>query len=187
MILEQNLSHLSCFTVRRTSPNWNHPQREDQSPVVISKMVGQRNEIGEIRQTMVDLEDQLMQSITNIDGQLKLVVADVQKNMTMMFESIQEISDRLPAKSTPNPESSLARDTPIANPQVAELIAKINKLEESILRTERMGRGEIDMDHLSLFPNAKLPNKFKGMDFAKFDGTIDPKAHLLGYVGSLSM
>ncbi|KAI8572651.1 hypothetical protein RHMOL_Rhmol01G0216000 [Rhododendron molle] len=107
--------------------------------------------------------------------------------MTMMFESMQEISDRLPAKSTPNLESSLVRGAPVADPQVAELIAKISKLEESILKTERMGRSEIDMDRLSLFPNAKLPEKFKGMDFAKFDGTTDLKAHLLGYVGSLSM
>ncbi|XP_058219117.1 uncharacterized protein LOC131329758 [Rhododendron vialii] len=107
--------------------------------------------------------------------------------MIMMFESMQEISDRLPAKSTPSPESLLVGDRPVADPQVAELISKISKLEESILKIERMGRSQIDMDRLSLFPNAKLPEKFKGMDFAKFDGTTDLKAHLLGYVGSLSM
>ncbi|KAI8527608.1 hypothetical protein RHMOL_Rhmol12G0088600 [Rhododendron molle] len=43
------------------------------------------------------------------------------------------------------------------------------------------------MSRLSLFSNAKLPEKFKGVDFVKFDGTGDPRAHLQGYVGSLTM
>ncbi|KAI8555312.1 hypothetical protein RHMOL_Rhmol05G0165000 [Rhododendron molle] len=66
-------------------------------------------------------------------------------------------------------------------------MAKIGKLEKSIQETKQLGRGEIDMNKLCLFPNAKLPEKFKGVDFAKFDGTGDPKADLQGYVGSLTM
>ncbi|KAI8550364.1 hypothetical protein RHMOL_Rhmol06G0100100 [Rhododendron molle] len=76
---------------------------------------------------------------------------------------------------------------PIADPNLAALIAKIGKVEESVQETKRLGKGEIDMSKLYLFPNAKLSEKFKEVDFAKFDGTGDPKAHLQGYVGSLTM
>lgn len=38
-----------------------------------------------------------------------------------------------------------------------------------------------------MFPNAKLPDHFKPIDWEKFDGSGDPKAHLQTYVGTLSM
>ncbi|KAI8530515.1 hypothetical protein RHMOL_Rhmol11G0065200 [Rhododendron molle] len=44
-----------------------------------------------------------------------------------------------------------------------------------------------DINELCLFLNAKLPKKFKPIDFTKFDGIGDPKTHLTGYIGALSM
>ncbi|KAF7115345.1 hypothetical protein RHSIM_RhsimUnG0058400 [Rhododendron simsii] len=68
---------------------------------------------------------------------------------------------------------------PVADPNLTALIAKISKFEESVQKTGRLRKGEIDIN--------KLPEKFKGMDFAKFYGITDPKAYLQWYVGSLIM
>ncbi|KAI8571042.1 hypothetical protein RHMOL_Rhmol01G0086300 [Rhododendron molle] len=93
--------------------------------------------------------------------------------MNMIMESMQEISDKL--QTRPQPER-LKKEVPAADPNMAALIAKIGKLEESVQETKRLGKWEIDMSKLCLFPNAKLPEKFKGVDFVKFDGTGDPRA-----------
>ena len=43
----------------------------------------------------------------------------------------------------------------------------------------------IDVDTLSLFPEARLPPKFKMPEMDKFDGTSCPKTHLKMYVGAM--
>lgn len=101
------------------------------------------------------------------------------------------IEERLPAAAAggggerPNPESEAEEipriENPGQNPEIAALIAKMAKLEESITKSERLGAGGLDMDRLCPFPNARLPERFKMPDFAKFDGTGDPKTHLLAY------
>lgn len=63
----------------------------------------------------------------------------------------------------------------------------MSRLEESVRKHEKIATTRIDMDKLCLFPNAKLPEKFKPVDFKKFDGTGDPRIHLQAYVGSFSI
>ncbi|KAI8550549.1 hypothetical protein RHMOL_Rhmol06G0116100 [Rhododendron molle] len=72
------------------------------------------------------------------------------------------------------------------NPEMAAVLAKITQLEQSVARNEKIATTGFDINKLYLFPNAKLPEKFRPIDFAKFDGTGDPKAHLTGYIGALS-
>ncbi|KAI8530220.1 hypothetical protein RHMOL_Rhmol11G0039100 [Rhododendron molle] len=64
---------------------------------------------------------------------------------------------------------------------------KLTKLEESVKKQEKMGATRVDMEKLCLFPNAKRPDRFKPIDWEKFDGFGDPKAHLQTYVGTLSI
>lgn len=67
------------------------------------------------------------------------------------------------------------------------IMAKLTKLEESLKRQEKVAATGVDMEKLCFFPNAELPDRFKPIDWEKFDGTGDPKAHLQTYVGTLSM
>ena len=52
---------------------------------------------------------------------------------------------------------------------------------------ERMNKMEelMDYDYLSLFPNARLPPKFKMPTLDKFDGTGCPKSHLKMYMRTM--
>ena len=43
----------------------------------------------------------------------------------------------------------------------------------------------MDYDSLSLFPNARLPLKFKMLNLDKFDGTDCPKSHLKMYMRAM--
>ena len=81
-------------------------------------------------------------------------------------------------------------NTPPPFPPPAEmdtLLAKMAELEASVKKSALLSAGGIDMDQLCMFPNAKLPDKFRAPDFAKFDGTGDPKTHLAGYVATMSL
>ncbi|KAI8542836.1 hypothetical protein RHMOL_Rhmol08G0170500 [Rhododendron molle] len=72
---------------------------------------------------------------------------------------------RVPA-TNPNPTGNVLA----ANPDITALTAKMAQLEESIAKAKKVKAGGIDLDHLCLYPNAKLPNKFKMPDLAKLDG-----------------
>ena len=52
---------------------------------------------------------------------------------------------------------------------------KMNKIEEMIRRARKMEE-LMDYDSLSLFPNARLPPKFKMPTLDKFDGTGCPQS-----------
>ena len=58
---------------------------------------------------------------------------------------------------------------------------RMNKMEEMIRRAH-MIKELMDYDSLSLFPNARLPPKFKMPTLEKFDGTGCPKSHLKMYM-----
>ena len=58
---------------------------------------------------------------------------------------------------------------------------RMNKMEEMIRRAPKMEE-LMDYDSLSLFPNARLPPKFKMPTLDKFDGTDCPKSHLKMYM-----
>ena len=58
---------------------------------------------------------------------------------------------------------------------------RINKVEEMIKRARKM-EDLMDYQSLSLFPNVRLPTKFKMPTSDKFDGTSYPKSHLKMYM-----
>ncbi|KAI8572312.1 hypothetical protein RHMOL_Rhmol01G0187900 [Rhododendron molle] len=76
---------------------------------------------------------------------------------------------------------------PILNPNMTALMAKMAKLEEAVSKSEKINVGGIDLDHLCLYPNAKLPNKFKMPNLVKFDRSGDPKTHLYGYHAAMKL
>ena len=61
---------------------------------------------------------------------------------------------------------------------------KMNKMEEMIRRACKM-EDLMDYDSLSLFPNLKLPPKFKMPTLDKFDGTGCPKSYLKMYMRAM--
>ncbi|KAI8538691.1 hypothetical protein RHMOL_Rhmol09G0124600 [Rhododendron molle] len=75
----------------------------------------------------------------------------------------------------------------VQNPDIVALMAKMAKLEESVKKSEKISTGGIDLDHLCLYPNAKLPDKFKMPDLVKFNGSGDPKTHLYGYHAAMKL
>ena len=74
------------------------------------------------------------------------------------------------------------------NPPIVESEKKINermkKMEEMIRRSHKM---EDLMDYQSppLFPDVRLPPKFKMPTLDKFDGTNCPKSHLKMYMRAM--
>ena len=74
------------------------------------------------------------------------------------------------------------------NPPVVESENKINermnKMEERIRRARKMEE-LMDYDTFSLFPNARLPPKFKMPTLNKFDGTGCPKSHMKMYMKAM--
>ena len=57
---------------------------------------------------------------------------------------------------------------------------RINKVEEMIKRARKM-EDLMDYQSLSLFPDVRLPPKFKMPTLNKFDRTSCPKSHLKMY------
>lgn len=124
------------------------------------------------------------------------ILANIQHNMGIMWQRANQadpamtnltalITEQLlpkveeeihnPEVEIPNPERT------VSNPEMVALIAKIAKLEVAVSKSKKLGVGGIAMYRICLFPNAKLPERFKMQDFSKFNGTGDLKTHLLGY------
>src|SRR5271156_7103908 len=61
------------------------------------------------------------------------------------------------------------------------------KLEVLMSKVEKGNTEGIDMDKFCVYPNAKLPPRFKMPDFSKFDGSSDPKTHLYGYHAAMKL
>ncbi|KAI8559878.1 hypothetical protein RHMOL_Rhmol04G0209800 [Rhododendron molle] len=122
---------------------------------------------------------------------LATVLADIQRNMAIMQQRADQadtsmatlralIEERLPPpggaggggegrEREPEVEENLRIEIPTPNSKIAALIAKMTKLEESVSKSEKIGAAGLDMDRLCPFPNARLPERFKMLDFAKFD------------------
>ena len=62
---------------------------------------------------------------------------------------------------------------------------KIQEMERA-LKNIKLHDNQIDVDTLALFPEARLPQKFKMPQMDKFDGITCPKTHLKMYVGALN-
>ena len=61
---------------------------------------------------------------------------------------------------------------------------RMNKMEEMIRRACKM-EDLMDFNSLSLFPNVRLPPKFKMPTLDKFDGIGCPKSHLKMYMRAM--
>ena len=61
---------------------------------------------------------------------------------------------------------------------------KMSKMEEMVKRSRRLDN-LIDYQSLSLFPNVRLPPKFKMPILDKFDGTSCTKSHLKMYIRAM--
>ena len=61
---------------------------------------------------------------------------------------------------------------------------RMNKMEEMIRKARKM-EDLMDYDSLSLFPDVRLPPKFKMPTLDKFDGTGCPKSHLKMYMRAI--
>ena len=63
-------------------------------------------------------------------------------------------------------------------------IERINKMEEMIKKARKM-EDLMNYQSLSLFPDVRLPPKFKMPTLDKFDGTSYPKSHLKMYMRAM--
>ena len=73
-------------------------------------------------------------------------------------------------------EDKIDHDSP-ALENKKKINKRMNKMEEMIRRAHKIEE-LMDYDSFSLFPNARLPPKFKISNLDKFDGTSCPKSHL---------
>ena len=87
-----------------------------------------------------------------------------------------------------NSKSNQEDDKTNHDPPVIESENKINemmnKMGEMIRKAYKM-EDLMDYDTLSLFPDARLPPKFKIPTLDKFDGTSYPKSHLKMYMRAM--
>lgn len=138
---------------------------------------------------------------------LAQVLADIQRNLAIMQERADQadastanlralIEERLPPAVAAGGgggerelvvEENRQGENPAPNPEMAMLIAKMAKLEETVSKAEKIGAGGLNMDRLCPFPNTRLPERFKMPDFVKFDGSGDPKTHLLAYHSAMKL
>ena len=86
--------------------------------------------------------------------------------------------------SNSNQEEDKTDHDPPAVESEKKINERMNKMEEMIKRACKM-KELMDYDSLSLFPNARLPPKFKMPTLDKFDGTGCPKSHLKMYMRAM--
>ena len=83
-----------------------------------------------------------------------------------------------------NQEKDKTDHDPLALGNEKKINERMNKMEEMIRRDCNMEE-LMDYDSLSLFPNARLPPKFKMPTLDKFDGIGCPKSHLKMYMRAM--
>ena len=108
---------------------------------------------------------------------------------TMVVSEIQLKEDmHLMAQQFQNLKSNQEENKTDHNPPTMESEKKINermnKMEEMIRRARKM-EDLMDYESLSLFPDVRLPPKFKMPTLDKFDGTGCPKSHLKMYMKAM--
>ena len=107
-----------------------------------------------------------------------MVASQIQlrEDMNCMMQQLQN--------SKSNQEGDKIDHDPIALESEKKINERMNKMEEIIKRARKM-EGLMDYDTLSLFPDARLPPKFKMPTLDKFDGTGYPKSHLKMYMRAM--
>ncbi|KAL0005196.1 hypothetical protein SO802_012757 [Lithocarpus litseifolius] len=114
---------------------------------------------------------------TNTQVLLNTMVASqiqLRENMNRMMQQFQNLKS--------NQEKDKTRLDVESEKKINE---SRNKMEEMIRRARKM-EDLMDYDSLSLFPNARLPPKFKMPTLDKFDGFSCPKSHLKMYMRASS-
>ena len=86
--------------------------------------------------------------------------------------------------SKSNQDEEKTDHDPLAVESEKNINEGMNKMEEMIRRACKMGELMV-YDTLSLFPNARLPPKFKMPTLDKFDGTDCPKSYLKMYMRAM--
>ena len=107
-----------------------------------------------------------------------MVASQIQlrEDMNCMMRQFQNLKS--------NQEEDKTDHDPLAVKSEKKINERMNKMEEMIRRASTM-KGLMDYDSLSLFPNARLPPKFKMPTLDKFDGIGCPKSHLKMYIRAM--
>ena len=83
-----------------------------------------------------------------------------------------------------NQEENKTNRNPPSMESEKKINERMNKMEEMIRRARKM-EDLMDYESLSLFPNVRLPPKFKMSTLDKFDGTGCPKSHMKMYMKAM--
>ena len=107
-----------------------------------------------------------------------MVASQIQlrKDMNLMVQQFQNL------KSS-QVENNTNQTSPIPKSE-KKINEKMSKIQEMIKRARRM-KDLMDYQSLFLFPNIRLPSKFKMPVLNKFDGTDFPKSHLKMYMRAM--
>ncbi|KAI8538351.1 hypothetical protein RHMOL_Rhmol09G0096200 [Rhododendron molle] len=116
---------------------------------------GNLNELDQIRTYIRQMGERTDNQIT----QLMLMITGVARRLPPPQNLETPLENNREPPPEPNPKS----------PEMAAIKTKLAQLEQSLARSERITSIGFDIDELCLFPNARLPKKFKPIDFAKFD------------------
>ena len=108
---------------------------------------------------------------TKVASQIQL-----REDMNRMMQQFQN--------SKSNQEGDKINHDPPAQESKKKINERMNKMEEMIRRARKMEE-LMDYNSLSLFPNARLPPKFKMPTLDKFDGTGCPKSNLKMYIRAM--
>ena len=100
----------------------------------------------------------------------------LREDMNLMVQQFQNIKNSQEGDKTD-------QTSPISESE-KKINEKMSKMEEMIKRARRMD-DLMDYQLLYLFPDVRLPPKFKMLVLDKFDGTGYPKSHLKIYVRAM--
>ena len=137
--------------------------------------------------------------MTALSNQRQSILEEVRGMVNQNSDPAMGASAPLPASAMPLPTHDNPNFTSSPNPnldslQGSEQTAPTEKERKLMDRLESMEKALkaikrhddlIDVDTLALFPDARIPPKFKMLEMDKFDGTACPKTHLKMYVGAM--
>ena len=137
-------------------------------------------------QTMLErmLQNQEQNFIRALETQRESILGEVRNMMKAPSPASQTSRGKEPMVLDSNTPVTQA-DSATASELERKWAERFQKLERS-LKTIKSRDKLIDVDTLALFPEARLPQKFKMPQMDKFDGTTCPKTHLKMYVGALN-
>ena len=96
--------------------------------------------------------------------------------MNLMMQQFQNLKS--------NQKEDKTDHDPLAVESEKKINERMNKMEEMIRKARKMEE-LMDYDTLSLFPNARLPPKFKMPTLDKFDGIGCLKSHIKMYMRAM--